>query len=273
MRTLTGLLALLALLAACAGSPGSDPGSDPAPPPTVTVEYAAGRTADLYLPEVGRPAPLVVMVPGGGWVTADPTGLAPLAARLVDAGIIAAPVRIRAASDGATYPDPVEDVLCATASAVVEARSRGYDPRPVVVLGHSSGAHLAALAVLAVDDYTPSCDAPDVRPDALVGLSGPYDISQVPDIAGALLGSGPGEDPELWRDANPVERAGLRPGVPVLLLHGEDDVTVPPAFTTQFADALESAGHAVTVEIVAGVDHDAIYRAEVVGDLIVRWLT
>jgi acetyl esterase/lipase len=238
----------------------------------VTVEYAAGRTADLYLPVVAGPAPIVVMVPGGGWVTADPTGLAGLAARLADGGLIAAPVRIRAASDGASYPDPVEDVLCATDSIVEEARSRGFDPRPVVVLGHSSGAHLAALAVLAVDDYTPSCDAPRVRPDALVGLSGPYDISQLPDIARTLLGSDPGEDPERWHDANPVERAGLRPGVPVLLLHGEDDVTVPPAFTTQFGDALESAGHAVTVETLAGVDHDTIYQADVVGDLILRWV-
>jgi acetyl esterase/lipase len=216
--------------------------------------------------------PLVVLVPGGSWTTSDPAGLIELAVALADAGVAAAPTHVRAAADGVVYPAPVEDVLCAVAAAAEGIRSRGFNPDPVVVLGHSSGAHLAALAVLAVDDYSPSCDAPAVTPDALVGLSGPYDIGQVPEIASALLGTSPDDDPATWASANPVERAGLRPEVPVLLLHGEADDVVPVAFTSQFAQALDGAGHPTTAQVVPDADHETIYRADVAGERIAQWL-
>lgn len=274
-----------ALLASCGGS-GSGSGSEtpgaasPGTDESLTVEYAPGLTEDLYLPDQlatephdgrGR-VPLVVLVPGGGWATADPTGLAGLASALADAGIAAAPTHLRAEEDGVTYPAPLEDVLCAVATAADRLRSRGFVPDPVAVLGHSSGAHLAALAVLAVDDYSPTCDAPAVEPDALIGLSGPYDISQVPEVASALVGTSPDDDPGSWAAANPVDRADLRPDVPVLLLHGDADETVPVEFTTQFADALEEGGHPTTVEVVPGVDHLGIFEADVAGPPIADWV-
>jgi acetyl esterase/lipase len=270
---LTVLALVAALLASCGGSGDPAPGG-PAPTtdPAMTLEYAPGLTEDVYLPPDKGRVPLVVLVPGGSWTTADPTGFTGLAAALAEAGIAAAPTHIRAASDGVTYPVPVEDVLCAVATAVERLEERGFTPDPVAVLGHSSGAHLAALAVLAVDDYAPTCDSPTVRPDALIGLSGPYDISQVPDLATALLGTDPDDDPDTWASANPVQRADLRPDVPVLLLHGEADETVPVAFTTQFADALESAGHPTTVQIVPGADHLGIFQADAAADRIADWL-
>ncbi|WP_121257639.1 alpha/beta hydrolase [Nocardioides ferulae] len=285
-RTVALALSLVLTLfgAACADAESPDPGAGV---PTegfevVPVEYAAGLTEDLYLPEdVGegtgggrlRHAPLVVLVPGGSWTTADPGGLAGLAASLAVAGLVAAPARIRAAvDDDVVYPTPVEDVLCAVAAAVDRARAEGFAAGPVAVLGHSSGAHLAALAVLAVDDYSPDCEAPAVAPDALVGLAGPYDIAQVPEMAGALLGSSPDDDPATWEAANPVRRADLRPDVPVLLLHGEADDVVPADLTSQFAQALEDAGHPTTVELVPDVDHLGLFAAVVAGEPVATWL-
>jgi acetyl esterase/lipase len=257
------------------GGPGSGPPSS-VPPPSTTVEYLPGLTEDIYLPASNpgstETVPLVVLVPGGSWTTSDPTGLAGLAAALASAGVAAAPTQIRAAEDKVVYPVPVEDVLCAVAAAADRVRARGFVPGPVAVLGHSSGAHLAALAVLATDDYSPHCGVPAVRPDALVGLSGPYDISRIPDVAVALLGKGPEEDPATWASANPVEQAGRRPDVPVLLLHGEDDDVVPTAFTTQFAEALQEGGHPTTVLMVPGADHQSIYRAGVAAEPVARWL-
>jgi dipeptidyl aminopeptidase/acylaminoacyl peptidase len=69
-----------------------------------------------------------------------------------------------------------------------------------------------------------------------------------------------------------VERAGLRPDVPVLLLHGTYDEEVPVASTTGFAEALERAGHPTTVQILPKVDHQSIYRADVAGERVARWL-
>lgn len=266
--------ALVAVLTACGGA-GSTTSAEPssAARASMTVEYAPGRTEDLYLPSGQGRVPLVVLVPGGSWATSDPTGLAPLAAALADAGVAAAPARIRAASDGVVYPVPLEDVLCAVGAAVDQLASHGYVAGPVAVLGHSSGAHLAALAVLAADDFSPACsDSPAVRPDALIGLSGPYDISRMPEIATALLGTSPAEDPDRWSQANPVERASLRPDVPVLLLHGALDDVVPTDFTSQFAKALDGAGHPTTVQIVPGADHLGIFRADMASARIATWL-
>ncbi|MFA6575735.1 MAG: prolyl oligopeptidase family serine peptidase [Nocardioides sp.] len=262
-----------AMLTSCADSSGPPPGdASPAVRPSMTIEYSPGLTEDVYLPRDKGRVPLVVLVPGGSWTTSDPAGLTGLAAALADAGVAAAPTRVRAAADGVVYPAPVEDVLCAVAAAAERIRSRGFVADPVAVLGHSSGAHLAALAVLAVDDYSPSCDFPAVTPDALIGLSGPYDISQLPEIASALLGTDPADDPATWASANPVARADLRPEVPVLLLHGDADDVVPVAFTSQFAQALDDAGHPTTVQVVAGADHQSIYRAEVAGERVAQWL-
>lgn len=264
------VLVALALVAQVLVSCG---GASPATRPTATFEFGPALSGDLYLPDTADRAPLVVMVPGGGWRTADPTGLADLAAALAAAGVATAPVHLHAADDGVVYPEPVEEVLCAVAAAAEQMRNRGVDPGPVVVLGHSSGAHLAALAVLAPGRYTSTCGAPAVVPDALIGLSGPYDISKVPEAASALMGSDPADDPDAWAEANPVEQAALRPGVPVLLLHGSADDIVAVAFTTQFGEALRNAGHPTTVEVVPGADHRAIYRADVSSGPIAHWLS
>lgn len=274
-RTVALALALVLSLTSCASSGPSARSWSPETPasdPSLTIRYAPGLTEDVYLPHRKGRVPLVVMVPGGSWTTSDPTGFAPLAADLARSGVAAVTARIRAAQDGVVYPVPVEDVLCAVAVADQRLRSRGYTPDPVAVLGHSSGAHLAALAVLTYDDFSFPCRAPAVEPEALVGLSGPYDISRMPDVASALFDVGPDGAPDAWQNANPVERADRRPDVPVLLLHGEADPTVPVDFTTQFADALEDAGHPVTVDVVPGVDHLGIFRADVAGEPVAEWL-
>jgi acetyl esterase/lipase len=272
-RCAVAVLLLVAGLAACGGS-------DEPPPSTTTtsaqasttIEYAPGLTEDLYLPEDQGTVPLLVMVPGGSWQTADPGGFVGLAASLAAAGVAAAPTHIRAAEDDVVYPVPLEDILCAVAAAVAEVSERGFTPDPVAVMGHSSGAHLAALAVLAVDDYEPTCTSPVVQPDALVGLSGPYDISQISEYAGVLFDSTPEDDPATWEAANPVHRADLRPDVPILLMHGEADEVVPIGAMTQFEQALKDAGHPTTAQTLPGVDHLGIFEADVAGEPIAEWL-
>lgn len=269
------LLLLAALLAACSSDPEA-PSADPTPTATaagpVTVEYSPGLTEDLYLPAERGEVPLVVMVPGGGWTTADPSGFTGLATSLAAAGIAAAPTHIRASQDGVVYPIPVEDVLCAVAGAVAETVAQGFDPGPVAVLGHSSGAHLASLAVLAFDDFAPECLSPVVEPDALVGLAGPYDIGRITQYSSELFAAGPDEDPDTWAAANPVLRTDLRADVPVLLLNGDSDAVVAPEFAEQFAEALEDAGNPTTLEVIPGADHFSIFAPYVVGEPIARWL-
>ncbi len=273
MVTATAVVGAVVLaLAGCSSSGGGESGAGATTPsagPT-SHEYLPGLTAFPHVPEGVSTAPVVVMVPGGSWETADPTGLAPLADALAVQGVLAVPVVVRAAVDDVVYPTPVEDVLCALADAAATARSAGIEPDQLVVLGHSSGAHLAALAALDADRMTPECEDPVVAPDALVGLAGPYDIREFSDAASALLD--PDADAAVWADANPVLLAARRPELPVLLLHGADDGVVAPRFSTDFAAALRSGGHPTTLTIVPGEDHDGIYTAQVAAGPVASWL-
>ena len=295
MRTASAvaLLAAALALAGCGGNEEATPTAEPSPtstytapvvPPPVIADYLPNLSASLFFPEgatdgptnASTHVPLVVMVPGGGWLTADPTGLDGLARHLSGAGIAAMPVRIRGARDGVTYPVPVEDILCAAAYGVATATDRGLDVGPVVLLGHSSGAHLSSLAVLATDAYTDgvaeTCPWAPVTPDALIGLSGPYDVTMLAEVAELLFKSLPDEDPATWEAGNPLNLAGLRPDVPVLLVHGAADEVVPQVFTANFAAALEAGGHDVTVEVLDGLNHGDVLLPQNSGDIIADWV-
>ena len=235
-------------------------------------EYLPGLEAHPHVPQDVGSAPVVVMIPGGSWQSAHPSGLEPLAEALAGAGIVAVPVTIRAATDDVVYPTPVEDVLCALADGAATARAAGIAPDRLVLLGHSSGAHLSAVATLATGRFSPDCEDPLVVPDALIGLAGPYDIRRFADAADALFAEPIDEAPAEWDAANPVVHADLRPEVPVLLVHGDSDDVVPVSFTTDFGTALRSAGHPTTVRLLAGEDHDTVYAAETVARPVVDWL-
>ncbi|MCL3860105.1 alpha/beta hydrolase [Actinotalea sp. K2] len=265
-------LILLLLLAGCAPqepAPDADVTSRPSvtPPTPGTGEFLAGLPATVDLPP-GRPDTVIVLVPGGGWWSADPAGLAPLAEALVAQGHAVVTITYRAGGTGDSYPVPVDDVACGVAYAVDQVPGV-----PVVVVGHSAGAHLAALVGLAPDrPGAASCPHPPVRPDAVVGLAGPYDLAATAGAAQTLLGVPRDSAPELWREANPLTWADAHPEIPVLLVHGAEDDLVPASFSTVFADALTVGGHEVAVEVLPGVDHGQVILPEVVGDLLAGWV-
>lgn len=222
-----------------------------------------GLTSDLFLPTTrSGSVPVVVLVPGGGWTSADRSGLRPLAEALAASGSAVVSTTYRTASQDAFFPVPVEDVVCAVDDAVARVIAAGVTTGPVVVVGHSAGAQLAALAALVGDRYQTGCPRPARSIDAFVGLAGPYDVALLPDVAVALFGVPPSKDPQAWRDGNPLSWVSERPQLPVLLLHGDLDTTVPLFFSRAFATALEDGGHPVTLTEVAGADHQSIYRPE-----------
>jgi len=291
--TSAAVLAVGGVLVACGsgtghGAPTSASGSAQGlVAPSSTEEFRPGLDADIYTPTTTGPAttpatvtpggsvsrtPVVVLIPGGGWTSADRSGLAPLAAALARSGMTVVSATYRTADSGTFYPAPLEDVACAVAFAAARATAAGIDPHPLVVVGHSAGANLAALAALTPEHVAATCPYPAVAPDALVGLSGPYDVAEIPEIAVALFGVSAQKDAALWKDGNPLTHADSRPDVPVLLLHGRADPVVPVSFTTRFAVALKDGGHQVTVELVAGADHVGTYQADVAAPRLVDWI-
>jgi acetyl esterase/lipase len=284
-RVLAGALTLV-LAAGCAAQPAADPAADPSAGPSadragaptgasraVHEDFLPGLSAGLHLPADAVAAPVVVMVPGGAWRTADPAGLLPLARWLAGSGAVAVTTTHRAADAGGRFPEPVAQVLCAVGFAVWRTRQAGIEPSAVVLLGHSSGGHLAALAALSGDHFRGACPHPPATVDALVGLAGAYDVRRAPDVAGAFFGSSPAADPAAWAEGNPLTWVGRGSKLRVLLAHGTADELLPPSYTTQLADALRGAGHAVTVSMVDGADHATVFAAPVIGPTVTGWLS
>lgn len=259
----------LALVTGCGGSGGSTAGD--APKADLAAEYLPGRDATAYLPD--RPdGTVVVLVPGGGWQTADPGGLLPLAARLARRGSLAVAVSYRAADDGVQFPVPAEDVACAVSWAAALGERKLPEVRHVVVLGHSAGGHLGSLVALGAVGPR-GCRSEAVAPDAFVGLAGVYDVGQLADAVAPLFGTTPDEDAARWRAGDPVQQAATAPdGLRVLLLHGSADTTVPIMQSQRLRDALTAAGVPVELTPVDGADHMTLFTAPVAAGPVAAWL-
>jgi acetyl esterase/lipase len=273
-------VAALALAGGCSRPPVAQGTAGPASStraPDSTSEYLPGLEADVYLPDrdKGGDVPVVLLVPGGGWQTADRRGLAPLAARLSDAGFVAVNATYRAGRDGVAFPVPVQDVVCASAFAAHAARSAGVDPGPVVALGHSAGGHLASLAALEGAGLAGQCPNPAPRITGLIGVAGVYDVRAFELGLVDFFGGTPEEEPEAWREGDPiglVDAGSAQEDLQVLLLHGDSDDDVPLEQSQAFQSSLTRAGVPVRLEVVPGATHQTIYSAEVAGPAAIAWI-
>lgn len=235
-----------------------------------TTSSAPGFDALISVPEGPGPFPAVVLVHGGSWVAGSPRSLEPLARHLARSGYLVVNTRYRLASlEVPSFPQAIQDIACAVRHAAHHPASDGS----VTLIGHSAGAHLAAVVALTGDTYGEECDDPVVATaDRLVGLAGPYDIVQLGVLAAPLFGVAPSEDPDLWASGNPMSLIGPETDVAVLLLHGDDDTVVSVRFSESFAEALESAGFLVDLQILTDVTHMTVTDPTAIGDTLVGWL-
>jgi acetyl esterase/lipase len=91
-------------------------------------------------------------------------------------------------------------------------------------------------------------DAPGARPKVIirqvVSLAGVSELRKAGRAAIALVGGEPGEVPERWALANPMQSLPLR--IPVVLAHNKDDRTVSVGHSRAYALASRAAGGRVT---------------------------
>ena len=106
---------------------------------------------DFFLPRAAErdgTAPIVLMVHGGGWCVGDkaaPSVTANKVARWVPKGFIVVSVNYPMVGDGSDAPAQAAHIARATAFVQANARAWGGDPRRVILMGHSAGAHLVSL--------------------------------------------------------------------------------------------------------------------------------
>lgn len=182
--------------------------------------HAPRQTLDVLAPReaaAGRTAyPVIVMLHGGGWRFGDKASRGVVGAKAthwLPRGFLLVSVNYRMlpAHPVATQAD---DVARAIAHVQRHARGWGGDPARVVLMGHSAGAHLAALVSADPSRWRPLGLQPWLGTVALDGAA--LDVEAVMRKRHLrLLDDAFGNDPSAWPPVSPA--ATLRRGAPPLL--------------------------------------------------------
>lgn len=204
-------------------------------PPARTVAYGIdpAQVYDVRLPQGDPTGTTVVVVHGGFWKPEwDRVHAAPQAQAFADAGHHVAVVEYRRTGmRGGGWPGTFADVAAAVDAVVADPAL----PDRYVLVGHSAGGHLVALAA--------------GRPEAsalagVVALAGCVDLALTRELglgdraAARFMGDA---DETQWRAADPADHlAHTR----VVLIHGEADDTVPVEVAERYLDRQgPTAGH------------------------------
>lgn len=218
------------------------------------LAYGPGprRRFDLYRPRQAEEGlPVLVFFYGGSWASGRREDYAFAGRALAAHGFLTAIADYRLVPE-AHFPDFLEDGAEALRAAARAAPDHGGDPARLILVGHSAGAHIAAM--LALDPQWLGAGRPSVR--GFAGLAGPYDFLP---LDGPATRAAFGSAPDL-EATQPVHFAA--PGAPpALLLHGAEDRTVRPRNSERLASALRREGSDARVKLYPGLGHAAILTA------------
>jgi acetyl esterase/lipase len=189
-----------------------------------------------------QPAPVLVQVHGGGWVTGDRVGQAhPLLARMAQLGWVCVSISYRL-SPRATWPAQLEDVKLALSWVRDNIARWGGDPSFMAITGGSAGGHLAMLAALDPDCGL-QCAVPLYGPPDWTNRAGYRHDLIVRTVSHQVVKRAPREVPEVYREASPIDQVHAA-APPFFVLQGTNDNLVSVSDQRQFVRALRAASHA-----------------------------
>jgi acetyl esterase/lipase len=236
---------------------------------------AGGKTLmlDLYRPENrSGELPVVVWMYGGAWRTRNRVQQAPRASWLATRGYAVAVIDYRLSSE-APFPAQINDCRAAVRWLRAQAAKFGLDAGHIGAWGESSGGHLAALLGVTggVADLAGDVGNADQssRVQAVVDFFGPTDFMQMDAHAlpGATLKHDPRASPESQLVGGAIQENGAKvaranpityvtnKAPPFLIVHGEQDLSVPLHQSELLYEALKKAGVEVTFYKIAGAGH------------------
>lgn len=223
------------------------------------ISYAKGQSAsskaqklDVYVPPAATgPRPVVVFVHGGGWTSGSKGQYRFVAEALSTRGYVVVIPAYRLYPQ-ARFPGFVEDAAQAVAWTHEHIAEFGGDPAQLFLMGHSAGAHIAAM--LTYDERF--LRTAGVEPSAVagfIGLAGAYDFlpfqwAYMADVFAP---------PESYGNSQPINFVdGTEPRT--FLLHGLADRTVAPSNSKQLAARIRARGGKVQEHYYEGMSHGGV---------------
>jgi acetyl esterase/lipase len=209
----------------------------------------AQQRLDVYVPErAAGPRPVVVFWHGGRWRDGDKSDYRFVGAALAESGYVTLVANYRHYPE-VKMPGFMHDAALAALFAAAHGNEYGGARERLYLMGHSAGAHLAALVTLDPRYFAATGQAaPHIA--GVIGLSGPYDFLPLLEPEDQDM-FGP---PQLYPASQPINfvRADAPP---MLLVQGLNDATVKPKNSRNLAAALQALGVPVTLKLYPKCSH------------------
>lgn len=220
---------------------------------------------DLIYPEDReKNYPCIVWICGGAWLSMDKSAHLAYLAELARKGFVVASVQYRTSNE-ARFPAQLQDVKAGIRYLRAHAERYHIDPEKFGVMGESAGGYLSCMAALCRDS---SYDVGEYREYSSVVQAAcpwypPTDFRGFPYESAEQCAASP-ESLLLGKNVlrNQEEALALCPvslvtedAPPFLIIHGNQDRTVPFSQGVLMHDALEKAGCDVTLLELEEADH------------------
>lgn len=218
----------------------------------------------IYPRDNTRKYPCVVWICGGAWIQMDRSAHLAYLSVLAQQGFVVASVEYRTSNE-AKFPAPLQDVKAGIRYLRAHADRFNIDPDRIGVMGESAGGYLTCMAALATDpvydvgenlEYSSAVQAacPWYPPTDFRGFpySDPEQCAASPESL--LMGKNVMRHPEEALACCPVSFV-TKAAPPFLIIHGENDHTVPFGQGEELHDELEKAGCDVTLLSIEDADH------------------
>lgn len=242
---------------------------------TADVSYAGAshhrlQTLDIYV--AGEAAgeakqPVMVMVHGGGWSGGDKANRSiglDKANFFVPRGMVYVALNYRLSPE-VQHPEHVRDVARALAWVHDNIAAYGGDTERMILMGHSAGAHLAALTMVDESYLVAAGKRPGMFKGVILLDSVAYDISLAIDKSSSrqrreeMYKSAFGKSPSAWRNASPLAHVSSGKHLPqFLILHQSADVAWRSEVQQRFASKLQTAGYRAQAAGIVGKNHEAM---------------
>lgn len=237
------------------------------PPAPGTVEHAYGadpkQRLDLVKPAGVAKAPVLLFIHGGGWSIGDKAHAAGGKATWANGkGWAFASANYRLVPQ-ATVEQQAADVAAAIAWLRANAAKEGLDPDRIVLMGHSAGAHLAAL-VGTDPQYLKAAGVPMATVKGVILLDGAgYDVAAQASAPGNIVkpmyDAAFGTDPRRQAVLSPTRHAAA-PNVARWLILPIERRQDSQAQSKALAGALAKAGSSAVVAVVPGESHGSLNK-------------
>lgn len=218
----------------------------------------------IYPEDKTKKYPCVVWICGGAWQRLDRSAHLAYLTELARSGFVVASVEYRTANEG-PFPIQLTDVKAGIRYLKALSDRYNIDPERFGVMGESAGGYLAAMAALAEDkafdvgaftEYSSKVQAacPWYPPTDVTGFPYPSPVEAAASMESLLLGKNVMLYKEEALKICPVSFV-TKDAPPFLIIHGDNDHTVPFSQGEILHDKLEEVGTDVKLLILEGADH------------------